>query len=559
MRKISLFMAFVLSLFCCVPTVTADASITVSETYYDNIKDALVISGVVNDEIGNIPMTLKVMKDGAVWGAAETTATEQNGVVAFEFEPLYFNILSASGDYIIYVGSMYSDEVFSDTYYYNGADTMLLPMQNVTAALKGTESTAGVLKANNDVLQLDMAAYEALSPNGQKAFDTLLKQKSYTLPTDTLTAENATTVKEAVKQLRSDVDEILSICTFLDIQSAEELSAWLNSYGASYALDVDDAATADIDESKIYAYFEEVMANEKFLSRIALAAVPKNKAELKSLIYEMALLTGIEVKSAVVVKNIFNDFATLFPTTVGKNDAAYSKLAGKHYATYVAAADAYDKAAKSGSSSSGSSVSTGGGGGGGSSWGSSSSNKSSSVTTVTEAKPFSDLDSVAWAQEAIAALKQRNIVSGNSNGNFAPNNYVTRSEFLKMILLSQNITINKNLASGFNDVNADSWYAPYVATAEAWGIVKGDESGCFNPDAHITRQDMIVMLYRAEGLSEGGSYVFDDAADIADYAKAAVSHYADRNIVSGMGGNRFEPLQLSTRAQAAQVIYNTIR
>lgn len=558
MRKISLFMAFVLCLFCCVPTVTADADITVSETYYDNIKDALVISGVVNNEIGNIPMTLKVMKDGAVWGAAETTATEQDGVIAFEFEPLYFNILSTSGDYIIYVGSMYSDEVFSDTYYYNGADTMLLPMQNVAAALKDTESAAGVLKTNNDVLQLDMAAYDALSPNRQTAFDTLLKQKSYTLPTDTSTAENATTVKEAVKQLRSDVDEILSICTFLEIETAEELSAWLNSYGVSYALDVDDATTADIDESKIYTYFEEVKESEKFISRIALAAVPKNKAELKSLIYEMALLTGIEVKSAVVVKNIFNDFAALFPTTVGKNDAAYSKLAGKHYATYAAAADAYDKAAKDGSSSSGSSASTGGGGGG-SSWGSSSSNKSSSVATVTEAKPFSDLDSVAWAQEAIAALKQRSIVSGNSTGNFAPNNYVTRSEFLKMILLSQNITIQKTLVSGFNDVNADSWYAPYVATAEAWGIVKGDESGCFNPDAHITRQDMIVMLYRAEGLSEGGSYVFDDAADIADYAKAAVSHYADRGIVSGMGGNRFEPLQLSTRAQAAQVIYNTIR
>lgn len=551
-------MAFVLCLFCCVPTVTADADITVSETYYDNIKDALVISGVVNNEIGNIPMTLKVMKDGAVWGAAETTATEQDGVIAFEFEPLYFNILSTSGDYIIYVGSMYSDEVFSDTYYYNGADTMLLPMQNVAAALKDTESAAGVLKTNNDVLQLDMAAYDALSPNRQTAFDTLLKQKSYTLPTDTSTAENATTVKEAVKQLRSDVDEILSICTFLEIETAEELSAWLNSYGVSYALDVDDATTADIDESKIYTYFEEVKESEKFISRIALAAVPKNKAELKSLIYEMALLTGIEVKSAVVVKNIFNDFAALFPTTVGKNDAAYSKLAGKHYATYAAAADAYDKAAKDGSSSSGSSASTGGGGGG-SSWGSSSSNKSSSVATVTEAKPFSDLDSVAWAQEAIAALKQRSIVSGNSTGNFAPNNYVTRSEFLKMILLSQNITIQKTLVSGFNDVNADSWYAPYVATAEAWGIVKGDESGCFNPDAHITRQDMIVMLYRAEGLSEGGSYVFDDAADIADYAKAAVSHYADRGIVSGMGGNRFEPLQLSTRAQAAQVIYNTIR
>lgn len=557
MKKIILLLCIV---FCMLSfqMVFADGyNIQVSDNYYDDKKDALVISGTLPDAIGNVPMTLKVVYGGMIVGVSETVANVKDGSVCFEFPPVYFGSTAKSGEYTISVGSLYSDMTFTDTYDYCGADSMFIAMNQILNVKNGTTTFDEIFINYNDALQIDYSSYNSLSVS-KSSFNTLMNSKTYNLPSDFITDADSSKVKDAVKTFRDDVSEAISICKFTEIKSSSELNSWINKYSDDYKLDADDVNTPTIDESLIYNdYFKTVMNDEKFLSRISVMKLPENRESLKKHLYEMALLTNIEIKSSVVIKNIFENFKDLFPITKGANDAAYSKLATNRYLTYKDAADAYDAAVQGNVIYVPSSGSTGSS----SSWGGSSSGSAPSISTPVEkkAESFDDLKNVKWAEEAILALYEKKIVNGDGNGKFLPEKNVTRSEFLKMLLLSQGIEVDKNTNSDFNDVSPSSWYAPYVATAKKLGIIQGNAEGLFMPDSNITRQDMIVMLYRAEKHNISGNYVFADQDSIADYAKAAVSYYAEKGIISGMGDNRFEPVMLSTRAQAAQLIYNAVK
>ena len=52
--------------------------------------------------------------------------------------------------------------------------------------------------------------------------------------------------------------------------------------------------------------------------------------------------------------------------------------------------------------------------------------------------------------------------------------------------------------------------------------------------------------------------LFNDSAEISDYAKEAVANLYSLKIINGMGDNMFCPKLSVTRAQAAQVVYNVI-
>ncbi|MBQ6937946.1 MAG: S-layer homology domain-containing protein, partial [Clostridia bacterium] len=56
-----------------------------------------------------------------------------------------------------------------------------------------------------------------------------------------------------------------------------------------------------------------------------------------------------------------------------------------------------------------------------------------------ERKVFNDLESVSWAEDSIRELYNLGIISGRSEGVFAPNDYVTREEAAKMLILMAGI------------------------------------------------------------------------------------------------------------------------
>ena len=114
-------------------------------------------------------------------------------------------------------------------------------------------------------------------------------------------------------------------------------------------------------------------------------------------------------------------------------------------------------------------------------------------------------------------------------------------------------------AAPFRDVDGTDWYYDAVAWAAAQKIIQGYD-GAFDPDAPVSRQDLVTILYRyakAAGyplVSGADLSAFKDAGDVADYAKEAMGWAVAVGAVNGMGDGTLSPGGTATRAQVAKII-----
>lgn len=176
---------------------------------------------------------------------------------------------------------------------------------------------------------------------------------------------------------------------------------------------------------------------------------------------------------------------------------------------------------------------------------------------------FDDLDSVSWAVQAINALADKGIIKGKGERLFAPADDITRAEFATIIVNAFGILDENAECNALSDVSAGDWYYKYIASAYNNQIISGYNDGKFGVNDKITRQDMAVIIYRAMNslgisIEESEEEIeFADSDLISDYAKEAVKQLQKADIINGVGNAEFAPLMTATRAQAAQMIYNT--
>jgi len=172
---------------------------------------------------------------------------------------------------------------------------------------------------------------------------------------------------------------------------------------------------------------------------------------------------------------------------------------------------------------------------------------------------FRDVPASHWAKEYIDYLSAEGVMAGIGDNLFEPEREITRAEFVTILSKISGDELPADV-TGFADVAAAAWYAPYVAWALRNGITSGTSETTFSPDMTITRQDMALMLAKYMSLKGivpdyvNENALFNDDAEIAGYAKEAVYSMRRMGIISGMGGNIFAPLGKSVRAQAAAMI-----
>jgi hypothetical protein len=180
---------------------------------------------------------------------------------------------------------------------------------------------------------------------------------------------------------------------------------------------------------------------------------------------------------------------------------------------------------------------------------------------------YSDIENVPWAKEAILSLTSKEVVGGTSENTFSPNENVTRSQFVKMLIESLDLSPKaslENKTSSFRDVKEGQWYNKYILTAESLGLIKGYEDGQFGIDDPITRQDVAVLTLnfaKAAGMIFDSGNVtadFKDKEDIETYSLNAVITMKNAGILNGRQDNCIEPNGLTTRAEAAVIIYRLL-
>jgi hypothetical protein len=194
-------------------------------------------------------------------------------------------------------------------------------------------------------------------------------------------------------------------------------------------------------------------------------------------------------------------------------------------------------------------------------------NSFSTYTVIENKVTFNDIASVQdWAGRQIQVAAAKGIIEGRADGQFVPNDTVTRAEFAKLIVTA--FTLQDDSAKNtFKDVNSKDWFAPYVAAAAKAGIINGRSADQFDPNGEITRAEMATMASRAlvatgnfqyEKDADAALKNFKDADDIGSSLKDGVALAAKLGIVVGEDGSVFNPNDDSTRAQAAVVIYRLL-
>ncbi|VEJ36103.1 Endoglucanase precursor [Aedoeadaptatus ivorii] len=145
-------------------------------------------------------------------------------------------------------------------------------------------------------------------------------------------------------------------------------------------------------------------------------------------------------------------------------------------------------------------------------------------TPKASAFPFTDVAENHWARPAIAYVAEKGYFNGKDKAVFAPNDAVTRGEFVTVLGRMAKVRTAEYTGGDFVDVARDRYYAPYIHWAAQAGLVQGIGNRKFDPDRPVTREEMAKIVeayiqYLKKQPAQGASVAFQDADRIAPWAK----------------------------------------
>lgn len=127
------------------------------------------------------------------------------------------------------------------------------------------------------------------------------------------------------------------------------------------------------------------------------------------------------------------------------------------------------------------------------------------ATVIASAVPVfaatSDVEETRYA-DAVRVLSALNIMNGDGDGNYRPNDTIVRSEVTKMVIHALGLEDAAASAQGLSkypDVPTNHWANGYINIATSQGIVVGDDTGYFRPNDEITYAEAMTIIVRALG------------------------------------------------------------
>ncbi len=180
---------------------------------------------------------------------------------------------------------------------------------------------------------------------------------------------------------------------------------------------------------------------------------------------------------------------------------------------------------------------------------------------IYNAKPFDDIAG-HWAKNDIDFSSARLLFNGITPRIFSPDTHMSRGMFATVLGRMYGADPEHYEEYSFEDVPQDMYYAPYVKWAADNGLVFGVSASSFEPERAVTRQEMAAMMFRFMkhlGLDfTNDNNEFIDDAFIDSWAKESIMQLKGTGIISGRTDNKFDPYDLSTRAEVAAVMRRLI-
>ncbi|MFC1615924.1 peptidylprolyl isomerase [Patescibacteria group bacterium] len=109
-------------------------------------------------------------------------------------------------------------------------------------------------------------------------------------------------------------------------------------------------------------------------------------------------------------------------------------------------------------------------------------------------KPFVDVEGGEWYAPYLEIAKENGIIDGYDNGEFRPNQPVSRVEALKIIMESADVKLLDLIPQNFNDASPAAWYADYINNAWEMEIISGYDGNLFKPYNNITRAEAVKIV-----------------------------------------------------------------
>lgn len=168
----------------------------------------------------------------------------------------------------------------------------------------------------------------------------------------------------------------------------------------------------------------------------------------------------------------------------------------------------------------------------------------------------SGFNQIYWAAD-------KGITKGYNDGEyFGPTKECTRQEFAIFLWRTMGQPEPKGNSLPFKDTNNLSGSAKKaVAWASEKGIIVGFEDGTFRPNDKVTREQVVIMLWRNAGKPSAKTSL--SFSDTKNYNKTSTSYKAmswacEKEIIYGFDDNTFRPKANSKRNQIVIMLYRYV-
>lgn len=212
------------------------------------------------------------------------------------------------------------------------------------------------------------------------------------------------------------------------------------------------------------------------------------------------------------------------------------------------------------------------------------------LLSTTAFASFTDVTLQTDYSEAIQWTVDFGITQGYGNGQWGPENCVTRAELLKMMIEHEYAATGGFYANimpliepnpFFTDVNSGDWFYDYVGHSKEQNIIEGYTDGTFRPNTCVNRVEAmkiaVNMMLKNQTMEDNGTPLYYDDKAIVDmvstewYAKYARFLFKNRlvgtkhtrfaedmGMIGGTYGIRFYPGEPMTRKEVANMMYQIV-
>jgi hypothetical protein len=183
------------------------------------------------------------------------------------------------------------------------------------------------------------------------------------------------------------------------------------------------------------------------------------------------------------------------------------------------------------------------------------------IWNVLPIKAYSDInyDDGNWYNDVILEATNNGWMTGYDNGNFGPNDTMSRGMAATVLFRMANAE-NTDFVAYYPDVqNKSDYYAVPVTWAKQNKVITGYDNGYFGPNDQLTREQLAVILFRYAGnlgcdVSTRATLTkFSDSTQVSSYAKDAMQWAVSIGILSGDAG-RLKPTTPVSRSEACKML-----